>query len=149
MQLAGYNSASRNIIRDFYDSQSAKIPVPQTVDLVPILEKLVQIPERVYIVIDALDECQQKDEMLDLFEAILGWKENLLHLFVASRPNREISDVFGTENCEKILVQEHRVDQDIRNYVRKRLTSDRTFKKRPKEFREEIEAAVVSKADGM
>lgn len=149
MQLARYNSASRNVIRDFYDFQSAKIPAPLATDLVPILKELVQIPERVYMVIDALDECEQKDEMLNLFEAILGWNVKLLHLFVASRPDRNISDVFETSNCEKILIQEARVDQDIRDYVRKRLTSDRTFKRRPQEFRDEIEAAIVNKADGM
>jgi hypothetical protein len=107
----------------------------------------------VYVVLDALDECTQRQELMDMLETVAGWQLNNLHLLMTSRKERDIESSLESYVQEKdtICLQEDVVDSDIRRYVRQRLSDDKTLTKWSKDatVRQEIEVALMHGARGM
>ena len=111
-----------------------------------------QIP-RVFLVLDALDECDERKELLESIATISGWGLDDLHVLLTSRRERDIEvnveQVVSSENV--ISLQSDRVDPDIRAYIVERLSEDRSLEKwaRSKEVKAEIEGVLMRKAHGM
>jgi hypothetical protein len=108
---------------------------------------------QVYVVLDALDECTQRSELMDILEAVAGWKLDNLHLLMTSRKERDIESSLETYVREEdtVCLQRDVVDQDIQRYVQQRLRDDKGLAKWNKDaaIRQEIEAALMCGAQGM
>lgn len=107
----------------------------------------------VYIVLDALDECQDLEKVFDTLEEINTWTDNNVHVLLTSRETKDIKEfVDGLEvNKHSIRLSAAVVKQDIRMYIRDRLCTDRNLKRwrsYPK-VQEEIENSLVESSDGM
>jgi hypothetical protein len=61
----------------------------------------------VYIVLDALDECAEQDDLLSFLHAITYWKLNILHILaaIASRPDRAFVVSHTLQHSSKLIVQ--------------------------------------------
>ena len=121
-----------------------------------LLEELRHVMEdfpKVYIMLDALDECAKRAELLNVLNIIAGWQLKTLHLLVTSRRELEIERTLAgfvdPENC--ISLQSHLVDTDIRRYVRQRLADDQSLSKWGKNhaLRDEIEITLMKGSQGM
>jgi hypothetical protein len=44
----------------------------------------------VYVVLDALNECTQRPELMDVLETVVGWQLDNLYLLMTSRKERDI-----------------------------------------------------------
>ncbi len=121
--------------------------------LLQIMEQMVQQFTQVYIVLDALDECAQRPELLDVLERLAGWQPHNLHLLMTSRKERDIeSSLESYINTEDIVsLQREVVDKDIQRYVRQRLSNDKALSKWEKDatMKKEIEDALMTGACGM
>lgn len=102
-----------------------------------------------YLVIDALDECKDREDLLDWLNEVLGPQPPNTHILLASRKEKDIHDVLGPLITSQVEVQGSAVDADIRRYVHGRLQRDRKLKKWPDTVKDEIEQAVNGKAKGM
>jgi hypothetical protein len=106
-----------------------------------------------YIVLDALDECAQRAELMEMFETIVGWKLPNLHLLVTSRRERDIeSSLKGFVDLQNsICLQSEVVDKDIQRYVRQRLSDDKRLRKWKKDasMMGQIETVLMSGAKGV
>ena len=108
---------------------------------------------QVYAVLDALDECTQRSELMDMLETVAGWQLNNLHLLMTSRKEwdieRSLEGYVEEENA--VCLQRDVVDQDIQRYVQQRLHSDKSLAKWNNDaaVRQEIEAALMRGARGM
>jgi hypothetical protein len=105
-----------------------------------------------FIVLDALDECTDIQELLEMIKEMVGWKGKL-HILTTSRKERDIEEHFKTLISEKdtVCIQNAFVDEDICAYVRGRLQSDldlARWRKSP-EVQLDIEKALMGKANGM
>jgi hypothetical protein len=78
----------------------------------------------VYIIVDALDECSEREELLVLIEDIIDWKLTTLHTLATSRKEQDIEDCLSTLVSNEIDIQSTLVDADIRVHVRERLRND-------------------------
>jgi hypothetical protein len=107
----------------------------------------------VYVILDALDECMQRSELMDMLEAVAGWQLENLHLLMTSRKERdiEISLKSHVKEEDTVCLQRDVVDQDIQQYVQQRLHDDKGLAKWDKDaaVRQEIEAALMGGARGM
>jgi hypothetical protein len=107
----------------------------------------------VYVVLDALDECAQRSELMDMLETVAGWQLDNLHLLMTSRRERDIESslesYLGKEDV--VCLQRDVVNQDIQRYVQQRLRVDKGLAKWNKDatVRQEIEAALMGGAHGM
>lgn len=113
-----------------------------------LLRKFVIELDQVYLVIDALDECEACEELMKLIETIHGWEFDHLHILVASRQLPEIEEVVADCATSSICLQ-NAINQDIHILIQERLNSDRKFQKWPCQVRSEIDKALTSRASGM
>lgn len=103
-----------------------------------------------FLLIDALDECTQREELLDLIKNICSWKLSNVKILTTSRSEQDIEDVLRSlSTC--IGIQSAKSDADIRLYVDRRLASDPKLRKwsNNADLMEEIRTALVTGADGM
>jgi hypothetical protein len=121
--------------------------------LLDVTRQVVQQSTQVYIVLDALDECTQRLELMDVLEIVAGWQLNNLHLLMTSRKERDIAmSLEGyIEEEDAVCLQRVEVNQDIQRYVQQRLRDDKGLAKWNKDaaIRQEIETALMRGACGM
>jgi hypothetical protein len=126
---------------------------PSSDGLLEAAHNLIREFQHVYIVLDALDECTDRAELMATLERIADWKDAELHLLVTSRKERDIEssleNIVDSQNT--ICLQSGLVDKDIFKYVRQRLSVDKRLSKWQKdpEIRHEIEMALMKGAHGM
>jgi hypothetical protein len=135
-----------------YSSCGERRPPP----LHKLLQEASQLMQRfthVYIVLDALDECTQRLELMEMLETIAGWQIDVVHLLMTSRKERDIESSLTTYIGDDDIVglQSDIVDGDIVRYVQQRLRHDKSLVKWNKDalVREEIEVALMRGARGM
>lgn len=123
------------------------------------LEDIMQQVGEIWIVLDALDECQSRKEylaggLLPWIEYLLGVQQQIsVHLLVTSRPEQDIQSVI--ERCARrqdiISIQSNLIEKDIHAYVHTRVRDCHglsRWRSRP-EVQDEIEDVLTEKANGM
>jgi hypothetical protein len=121
--------------------------------LMDALQSMIQDLPQIYIMLDALDECAQRVDLMEMFEMMMKWKAPNLHILLTSRREREIER--SLEGCidpqNSICLQSEVVDKDIQHYVQQRLLDDKTLRKWGKDIalRQEIQRALIEGSKGM
>ncbi|KAI8943839.1 hypothetical protein NX059_001812 [Plenodomus lindquistii] len=126
---------------------------PSLYVLLDIFRQIVAEISQVYIILDALDECSQRPELFEILTAMDQWGLLNLHILMTSRKERDIEEaLMSFFNEEHTLSLESAiVDEDIRRYVKHRLSEDPSLRKWRKDatIMQDIECALVSGARGM
>ena len=119
--------------------------------LLTCLEQMAQEVPNPYIVLDALDECADLARLMGIIKRIASWHS--VNLLVTSRLISDIQCSLKTfvSSEATICLQTERVDEDIRRYVRCRLSQDYRLNKWQKtlEIVSEIETMLTEKSHGM
>jgi hypothetical protein len=115
------------------------------------LALLLSSPSKTYLVIDALDECNERER--ESFLASLGEIKAVASgnysIFIASRLETDIQRKMDELSPVEVVVQQRLVDEDIRAHVRACLVKDVKLKKWPEAVKTEIENRLTSGANGM
>ena len=100
-----------------------------------------------YIILDALDECSERDKVLNWVQTVILHKnKNLrLHLIATSRPEKEINDKFNSYCCVDLAKASE--NHDIEVYLDHQLQTG--WQKWPPEIQNEIKLTLRKQADGM
>jgi hypothetical protein len=129
--------------------------------LLEVTSQVMQQFTQVYVVLDALDECTQRSELMDMLETMAGWQLETeagrqldnLHLLMTSRKEWDIEKSLEgyVEGDDAVCLQRDVVDQDIQRYVQRRLRDDKGLAKWNKDavIKQEIEVALMCGARGM
>ncbi|WQF89312.1 Putative NACHT nucleoside triphosphatase, P-loop containing nucleoside triphosphate hydrolase [Colletotrichum destructivum] len=119
-------------------------------------EGMAQQIGEVWIVLDALDECQARTGLRN--EGLLHWIESVLnssqvnaHLLITSRPEHDIKSALERYVDDQIILQSDLVAEDIRAYVHGTVRQHEGFKRwrTREEIQNEIESHLIEKANGM
>jgi hypothetical protein len=120
---------------------------------------MLRLPEQpvTYIIMDALDECPNssgvvspRDQVMELVEELVGLGLPTLRLCVTSRPEADIVPTLESLSSRAVcLHEESGQNEDIADYVRSTVESDRRMQKWRVEDRELVIDILVQKADGM
>lgn len=149
-QIASRGSGIHESLRDVYRSCSNGQTKPTTQSLVTILYKLLKASRPVDIVIDAVDECNERQNLLQLLEEITKWNMNGLHLLVTSRREKDIEDALSPLLSGRIPLEEGGIESDIRDFIHHKVHSDGSkLLKWPVDLRSDIETTLLEGADGM
>jgi hypothetical protein len=111
---------------------------------------MIQLAGKVFIIIDALDECTARKELLQWLKYLASTKAQLM---VTGRPEVEFQSAiprsFGRRTC--IQLDKNVVNGDIRSYVEATLEQKPDFvdKKLSPNILEEIRDKIGDRADGM
>jgi hypothetical protein len=121
--------------------------------LLELTPQVMQQFAHAYIVLDALDECTQRQELMDVLETVAAWQLGNVHLLMTSRKERDIESSLDSYVKEEdtVCLQRDVVDRDIQRYIQQRLSDDKTLTKWNKDaaVRQKIEAALMHGARGM
>ena len=105
--------------------------------------------ESKYIILDALDECTDREDLLTFICTLVDSKLPGLRILATSRSERDIEERLRPISDHNINIQSAIVDEDIRVYIRDRLATDMKLKKWPPSVQDEITAVMMEKAGGM
>lgn len=140
-------------LQSLFESCGNGLRQPSKSLLMATLKALLKEFDNAFIVLDALDECADRDDLLSDIEEIMGWKSNNIHILVTSRKEVDIEEALeplATEQ-EMVCIQSETIREDIKAYVHQRLQTDRKLKRwqSNEDVQKEIEDTLVAKADGM
>ncbi|KAJ7112583.1 ankyrin repeat-containing domain protein [Mycena epipterygia] len=121
--------------------------LPTYENLLDILEKLLLEFGRTYIVLDALDECNEQDLLVGLISLLRGWSSKiLLHLLFTSQTRELFTAWF--EGVEHVALELETTQEDIAAFVTSELESNSKLRRWAKHTAE-ITRKVVEKSKGM
>ena len=122
---------------------------PTMEELISTLKSIIESIENVYIVFDALDECQDRREFLTLVKNIHSWEIGTIHVLATSRHEQDIAKVLTNLVSYDVPMDEKFVDSDIRFHVSKTLSDDPDFGMYSAEERNMVETSLTDGAHGM
>ena len=121
--------------------------------LLATLHQMMESFEETFIIFDALDECSEREELLEDIEEFNRWTDVNLHILSTSRREKDIEERIEplVHDKGRIHIDSMHVNEDIRAYVHEKLQTDVKLKRWYKEpkVQQEIENALMEKADGM
>jgi ankyrin repeat protein len=125
------------------------IAQPPTHDLVQILRGIAEEYDEIYLVLDALDECMDQEELLGILESMLAWQAEGLRIFLTSRHTPDIAAVFDSKVAYIIEAGIENVSRDIELFIQEQLEGHPKLRKWPAGLRSEIQNSLMSGAQGM
>lgn len=118
-------------------------------ELTALLRQMVTAFNSTYILLDALDECTDRKDLLEFIQVLRDWKIDNLHILATSRAEKDIAKSLEPLVTCQLCIQSALVDADIRILVLDRLSTDPSLKKWPVDVQEEIKDALTEGANGM
>ncbi|KAI0154632.1 ankyrin repeat-containing domain protein [Xylariaceae sp. FL1272] len=158
IQLYGSCGNTRSQLDSLYDSHREGKRQPTSDSLRAAFDSMIKEAENVHIVLDALDECPNRNEHRS--GGLLFWIQSFhqshpnVHLMLTSRPEQDIMDAIRNWSRDQVILsmQNNLVQEDIDAYIHGRLRGtgilSQRWRTRP-DVQDEIEAALMEKADGM
>ncbi|KAI9878142.1 MAG: hypothetical protein M1830_001788 [Pleopsidium flavum] len=117
--------------------------------LIATLLSVLKSRHETYLILDALDECSERESLLGLLSDLRGPRSGNVHILTTSRREYDIELVLGNIADESICIQSAVVDADIKKYVQSCLVADPKLSKWPVIVKDEIEDALVKGSHGM
>jgi hypothetical protein len=122
---------------------------PTTTALMKVLRDIPAGFRHTYIMIDALDECVEHDNLLLFIEEITDWELDNLHILATSRPDQIMKESIASRTSYTVNIQSAVVDVDIQIHIHERLQNDVRLHKWPLKVKQEIEMSLMGGAEGM
>lgn len=148
-QLAQHSSSSYQRLDQVYRRCGNGQQQPSDDTIQSLLLETVNEGGTKYIVLDALDECANREDFLQFLSRIVAAKPTGLRLVATSRREKDIEEVLSSIATYNFNIQSAVVDEDIRIYIQDRLANDHKLKKWPAAVHHEILDKLIGKADGM
>jgi hypothetical protein len=144
LQLSALSPNSYSTLeREFESSQGQTLPTYD--NLLGILKELLSDFSRTYLVLDALDECNEADRLVQFIIRLRDWTTPPLHLLFTSQPREVFMKAF--EHTSLVTLTPDITHQDIRRFIDSQLHQLSHLTRRMRA--EEIVAKVVKKSNGM
>ncbi|KAI9774450.1 MAG: hypothetical protein M1839_001733 [Geoglossum umbratile] len=146
-QLSQERPTLPDTVKDLYDRHKAKRTRPLFDELSKALHTVVAMHSRVFIIVDALDECQLSDGSLTRFlTELLSLQDKCgANLFATSRPIPEIMGKF--ERSMSLEIRANKVD--VERYLDGHMFKLPRFVARSCELQEKIKSEIAKAVDGM
>ena len=137
-------------IRALYHHHQMRTTRPGLEELSKLLQSTIEKSAKVFIIIDALDECPETTR-----RAFIGEIHKLrssAHLLVTSRPASGIAYAHDLELHDAIRLEIHALDTDLEMYIRAKTQRDpdlARYLKHDLALQEEVVTTIVESARGM
>lgn len=146
-QLAESQSCLPEPVRDLYYRHKAKRTRPSLDEILRTLQTVRTMYSRVFIIVDALDECQASDGCMTRFLSELFNLQTRrgVNILATSRPIPEIVDHFKGRMSLEIRA----TSEDVERYLEGHLGQLPSVIQRNRQLQEEIKTVISEAADGM
>jgi hypothetical protein len=159
VQLCHQSNPYCDVLANFYLEHCNGSRQPSDEELVTCLNQILKMSGQapVYLIMDGLDECpitstlsSPRDKVLMFVEDIVDSQIPNLHICVASRPEPEIKVILDPLAFRSIsLHDEIGQMQDIENYIRSVVKTDRIMRRWNAADKELVIEVLIKRADGM
>lgn len=106
------------------------------------------VSRKVVLLIDAVDECVQRQELLSSMTYLQSMGENI-SVFLTSRNELDIQDALLSFKVVQLESWKSQVDSDIKAYINHRLLNDQRLGRLKRSVREEIRERLHERSSGM
>ncbi|KAK4653514.1 hypothetical protein QC762_0084380 [Podospora pseudocomata] len=146
-QIAESQPSVPGSVKDLFDKHKAKRTRPLLDETLRVLQSVAATCSRVFIVVDALDECQTSESCRKRFlsELFNLQKMHGINIFATSRSVTEIVDRFKTSISLEIRAS----TADVALYLEGHISQLPSFVQQDRRLREEITAGISEAVDGM
>ena len=121
---------------------------PPIQEFLEVLKSILCTQSRVYIVVDALDECTDQEELFALVNSIRDWNLDCLSILVTSRDEPDIRECLHPAPGQEIDLRNPASENDVRLFIEETLRKDERLQDWSDIF-PEIEEALTNGAQGM
>jgi hypothetical protein len=160
IQLCARSRRGYDILLNLHATHDNGLRQPSDRDLIRCLKDVLALrgQEKVYIIVDALDECSNssgllktaRDKVLDLLEELVDLNLPDLRICVTSRPEIDIRIVLKPLTSHHIsLHDESGQKKDILDYISNVVLMDRKMRRWRPEDKQLVIDTLSAKADGM
>ena len=119
-------------------------------ELLQLLLKLLQCFKQAYIIIDALDECDEYHQLFDkVIKVIHNWDLPHCHLLVSSRREQHIVLTMGECTPGEIYLSAELIAHDILSYIHTVVGEDHGLRRWGHTIQQDIKNALIGRANGM
>jgi hypothetical protein len=122
---------------------------PSEQSLQSVLLLILEAFNDVYIVLDALDECAEREDVLKWIKQTTRWRKTKLHLLATSRPEEEIARHLQLLDPDHVNINQYLVSRDIERYIDSILYDKDSFMQWGDEINANIKNTVLKSAEGM
>lgn len=140
-------------VKNLYTSCGNGKSQPNFKSLCATFKQIIEELTETFIILDALDECGEREELFDIINQIRQHNPQRTHMLLTSRLLPEIEEQVSplVAPMDRVRVGGPSVDSDIESYINGRLQNDRDLKRWRKlpDVQEEIRVTLTKKADGM
>ncbi|KAJ5157603.1 NACHT nucleoside triphosphatase [Penicillium canariense] len=133
-----------------YTSKSGTTPLDVD-DPIACLHRVAQRFPKIYILLDALDECphhKERETVLAFIATVRQWGLPALHILVTSHDVIDIRGSLNPQEGQDVTMKNPNVDKDMANYVYHQLTTNPNLEQW-KDNHVEIQAALIERAQGV
>ena len=149
--VLSFTAKSKNylLIDQLYE-QHDQLHKPTEDELLHLLMELLCRFKQVYMVIDALDECNDYCQLFDqVIRVIHEWQLPQLHLLMSSRREQDMTVTIGEYTLAEISLSAGLVQNDIISYIHSVVGKDHRLRKWGHEVQEDVKNALIRGANGM
>jgi hypothetical protein len=122
---------------------------PSQKKLLGTLRETLEGSGEVYLVIDALDECKERERLLQILSTMRGWNLRHLHILFTSRKEVDMEEGLRFYITDRIDIEPSVLEADIRLLTKEAIYGHWRLKQLANETKKKIQQTLVSKAQGM
>ncbi len=127
-----------------------KLYHPTEDELLQLLMKLLKCFKQAYIIIDALDECDDYYQLFDqVIKVIHDWQLPHFHLLVSSRREQHIVVTMGECTPGEIYLSTKLITHDILSYIHTVVGKDSRLRRWGHTIQQDVKNALITGANGM
>ena len=137
------------VLTELYSHCGNGYQQPSLDDLHDVLQNTLGGFNSAFIILDALDECSERNKVLDWVQTVIMHKNGnvKLHLITTSRPEKDINDKFNSYHCVDLVKASG--SHNILAYLDYQLQNDSHWQRWNQGIQDEIKSTLIKQADGM
>ena len=122
---------------------------PSVQSLQSVLLTILESFDNVYIVLDALDECTERKDLLKWIKEMTSWRKDKLHLLATSRPEEDIAKHLRLLDSDHVHIKQDLITCDVNRYIDCILDGEDGFDRWSNEIKANIKSKLLDSAGGM
>ena len=130
-------------------TQAESVAQPSLLELSDIIYDSMEEFDHVYLILDALDECGERQKVLSVVRRLLRSRIGKIHILITSRSDADLEEHIVSMATAHVLIEGNLIEPDIRSYIQEQLHNNPKLRRWPLKIQRKIESALMTGAQGM